>query len=197
MALTPGGFVFAWGLNIYGQLGLGNTADYREPELIRTLACEQVVHISAGYLHSAAVTESGTLFTWGHNPDCRLLKSVQCYGNKTQQPRSYSIPQLCDAFVAKMIVEVSCGATHSVVIDNDGAVYTGGSPEWGQLGVPNWRFNPDDCVRPYVEVTPFRAENPAVKVRAGDGFTVVLDLRGQVWICGKGNFGRQGNGSLG
>lgn len=45
-------------------------------------------------------------------------------------------------------------------------------------------------------MTPFSAENPAVKVKAGDCFTVALDLRGQVWICGKGNFGRQANGTI-
>lgn len=82
MALTPSGFVFAWGLNIYGQLGHGNTEDCPEPQLIKTLASEQVVQISAGYLHSAAVTDSGSLFAWGHNPDSRLLKRVQKYGNK-------------------------------------------------------------------------------------------------------------------
>ena len=87
-------------------------------------------------------------------------------------------------------MEVSCGANHTVVIDNDGAVLAGGNPEWGQLGVPGWQFNPEESEKPYVEVAPFCAQNPAVKIRAGDGFTVALDLRGQVWICGKGNFGR-------
>ena len=31
LALTPNGFVFAWGLNVFGQLGLGDFVDRFEP----------------------------------------------------------------------------------------------------------------------------------------------------------------------
>ena len=33
-------------------------------------------------------------------------------------------------------------------------------------------------------------QNPAVKVCAGDGFSLALDAYGKVYACGKGNFGR-------
>ena len=33
--------------------------------------------MSAGSNHSAAVTECGKLYTWGHNPDGRLLLPVR------------------------------------------------------------------------------------------------------------------------
>lgn len=92
--------------------------------------------------------------------------------------RNYPIPQLCEAFSDKKIVEVSCGATHTVVIDNDGAVFAGGSSEWGQLGVHFRDFDPINGDKPFVQVEPFHAKNPAVKIKAGDGFTVALDLRG-------------------
>lgn len=31
LALTPNGFVFGWGLNVFGQLGLGDFVDRSEP----------------------------------------------------------------------------------------------------------------------------------------------------------------------
>ena len=36
--------------------------------------------------------------------------------------------------------------------------------------------------------------NQAIKVCAGDGFSVVLNQNGLVYSCGKGNFGRLGQG---
>lgn len=43
-------------------------------------------------------------------------------------------------------------------------------------------------------VSPFTSHNPAVKVSAGDCFSLVLDSQGEVYSCGKGNFGRLGHG---
>jgi len=198
MALTPSGFVYSWGLNIYGQLGVGDFVDRPEPALIKSIADIQVVQISAGYLHSGAVGEQGSLFMWGHNPDGRLIKKAEryrrSYNNDTQETRSYSIPQYCAALKEKHVVEVSCGSTHTLVIDDSGCVQAGGNPEWGQLGVAPNKFKASEL--PYVCIRPFSTAQPAVKVRAGDGFSVALDLNGHVWICGKGNFGRQGTGSI-
>ena len=32
LALTPNGFAFSWGLNVFGQLGLGDFVDRYEPQ---------------------------------------------------------------------------------------------------------------------------------------------------------------------
>lgn len=41
----------------------------------------------------------------------------------------------------------------------------------------------------------FTVHSPAVKVCASDGFTMVLNRCGDVFSCGKGNFGRLGHGN--
>ncbi len=49
---TPGGTVWAWGLNGYGQLGDGTTTDRLTPVELGGLA--GVLAIAAGYEHSMA-----------------------------------------------------------------------------------------------------------------------------------------------
>jgi len=48
LALTPSGFVFAWGLNVHGQLGVGNFEDRNTPSEVKSLQSEIVTQISAG-----------------------------------------------------------------------------------------------------------------------------------------------------
>lgn len=45
-------------------------------------------------------------------------------------------------------------------------------------------------------VAGFTISCPAVKVCAGDGFSVALDAYGKVYTCGKGNFGRLCTGEI-
>lgn len=62
-----------WGLNVYGQLGLGDTKARYKPERISVhVPGFQVVKVAAGSNFSAAITESGELWTWGCGCDGRL-----------------------------------------------------------------------------------------------------------------------------
>ena len=50
----------------YGKLGHGNTVTQKVPkQVLGSLSGKVVVFISAGYRHSAAVTDDGSLYTWG------------------------------------------------------------------------------------------------------------------------------------
>ena len=63
-----GGFLFAWGDNKNGQLGIGhsNSVHY-VPEHVSSLVGVPFSQISAGGYHSFALTLSGALFSWGRN----------------------------------------------------------------------------------------------------------------------------------
>lgn len=92
MALTPAGFLYSWGQNVFGQLGLGDYNDRNAPELVKSLAEHvQVKKISAGYLHSGILDDRGKLYTWGHNPDCRLFKKIERY-KKTNNAKNFALP---------------------------------------------------------------------------------------------------------
>jgi len=71
LAITSTGRVFAWGYNIYGQLGDGTTTDKSTPTNITSrfgLATgETVTQIIAGTNHSLVITSTGRVFAWGYN----------------------------------------------------------------------------------------------------------------------------------
>jgi alpha-tubulin suppressor-like RCC1 family protein len=63
MALTENGFVFAWGFNNYGQLGVGNTLNMSKPKLIEmNLSFKKVC---CGQKHSLLLTTDGFLYVFG------------------------------------------------------------------------------------------------------------------------------------
>lgn len=65
LALTADGRVFSWGEGDDGKLGNGTTTTSESPRLIEALDGFRIRDIAAGSSHSAAVTSSGELYTWG------------------------------------------------------------------------------------------------------------------------------------
>jgi X-linked retinitis pigmentosa GTPase regulator len=66
VALTHSGNVYVWGSNKEGQLGLGDEAE--ETSYSAENLCfekDTIKDISCGYYHTAIVTESGDLYTFG------------------------------------------------------------------------------------------------------------------------------------
>lgn len=79
LALTDEGEVFAWGLNLKGQLGLNDCLNRNSPTLVEKISSkiemfqgstleknEKVVQLAAGALHSLALTSRNRVFASGH-----------------------------------------------------------------------------------------------------------------------------------
>lgn len=134
MATTISGLLFTWGLNVYGELGIGNSEDQYKPMQVEFLQEYTVTSISAGQNHSAAVTQCGKLFTWGFNPDERLMKLVEYADSKKKVPLSCYYPQhieLALEGVPKLAKQVTCGLDHTLVVCADGYLCTGGGNLYG------------------------------------------------------------------
>merc|ERR1712146_249934 len=90
LVLTKEGKIFSWGKNDSGQLGLGGglamdmTAVEQVPSMIETLEDQNVVQISAGRSHAAALTDKNELYIWG------LKQSLE--------PSLYKLPELDEDF---------------------------------------------------------------------------------------------------
>ncbi len=73
LALTATGEIYSFGLNDYGQLGLGHTASVTSPQrIVDGLEGVTVADISCGGWHSACVSTSGEVFMWGRGEYGRL-----------------------------------------------------------------------------------------------------------------------------
>ncbi|XP_033633807.1 probable E3 ubiquitin-protein ligase HERC1 isoform X2 [Asterias rubens] len=125
LALTSEGQIFSWGDGDYGKLGHGNTSTQKYPKVIPgILTSKVVVCVSAGYRHSACVTEDGQLFTWGEGDYGRL-------GHGDSNSRN--VPTLVKDISS--VGQVVCGSSHTIAISQDGrTVWSFGGGDNGKLG---------------------------------------------------------------
>ncbi len=131
VALSADGGVYVWGLDVEGQLGLGASGHKAVPTKVGgPLAEQQAVAVACGIGpggpgHSAAITHEGKLYTWGMGRDGQL-------GHGDTEPRLE--PTQVASLADKTVVAVSCGATHTAALTDEGRVYTWGGGVSGQLG---------------------------------------------------------------
>uniref|UniRef100_A0A8C6N615 Uncharacterized protein n=1 Tax=Melopsittacus undulatus TaxID=13146 RepID=A0A8C6N615_MELUD len=126
MALTRGGELFTWGQNTHGQLGVGSQATLTpQPQLVERLKGIPLAQIAAGGAHSAAVSLSGAVYSWGKNDFGQL-------GLGDTQDRD--CPSYVRALEHWKAVFISCGADHTAALSKEGLVCTFGAGGAGQLG---------------------------------------------------------------
>ncbi|XP_074547318.1 putative E3 ubiquitin-protein ligase HERC1 isoform X2 [Halichoeres trimaculatus] len=171
LAITLEGEVFSWGDGEYGKLGHGNSATQKYPKIIQgPLLGKVVVCVSAGYRHSAAVTNDGELYTWGEGDFGRL-------GHSDSQSRN--VPTLVKDISG--VGQVACGSSHTIAVAQDGrTVWSFGGGDNGKLG----HGDTNRVYRPKV----IEALHGFIirKVCAGSQSSLALTSAGQVfaWGCG-------------
>ncbi len=67
LIIADRGEVYSTGSNKFGQLGVGSYLDKSLPVLLESMYSRPVVSISAGEQHSAVLTASGCVYTFGDN----------------------------------------------------------------------------------------------------------------------------------
>lgn len=134
LAIGNDGNLYAWGSNVYGQLGIGSTIDQSTPQkVVLPNGVTDWISIAAGGLHSLAIDNSGSLYTWGHNGFGQL-------GIGTISEDSVPVKVPLPNGVASWVT-IAAGAFHSLAISRDNntnfSLYTWGWNAYGQLGIDN------------------------------------------------------------
>ncbi|XP_077559435.1 E3 ubiquitin-protein ligase HERC2 isoform X3 [Haemaphysalis longicornis] len=182
LALTVDGKVFSWGEGDDGKLGHGTRISCERPRLIEALKSKRVRDISCGSSHSAAITSSGELYTWGLGEYGRLG-----HGDNLTQLR----PKQVAALSGQRVVQVACGSrdAQTLALCEDGSVYSWGDGDFGKLG----RGGSEGCSLPHAVE---RLQGLGVcQLECGAQFSLALTRSGQVWTWGKGDYFRLGHGS--
>eukprot|EP00466_Bigelowiella_natans_P007611 jgi/Bigna1/86910/estExt_fgenesh1_pg.C_150032 len=126
--LTDNGKVYAWGSNIFGQLGLGDIVPRKEPILLENvgdLKEKMVIHeIACGADFTAAISDNG-VFTWG----CGKKGSLG-HGDE----KDHYAPKRVKNLNSEMS-GIACGAHHMLVWTRDEVAYSWGLNDSGQLGL--------------------------------------------------------------
>uniref|UniRef100_A0AAR2M095 HECT-type E3 ubiquitin transferase n=1 Tax=Pygocentrus nattereri TaxID=42514 RepID=A0AAR2M095_PYGNA len=171
LAVTAEGEVFSWGDGDYGKLGHGNSATQKYPKLIQgPLLGKVVVCVSAGYRHSAAVTNDGELYTWGEGDFGRLGHS---------DSHSRNVPTLVKDISG--VGQAACGSSHTIAVALDGRIV------WSFGGGDNGKLGHGDTNRVYRPKVIEALHGYIIrKVCAGSQCSLALTSAGQVfaWGCG-------------
>ena len=117
------GRVWAWGSNLYGNLGLGDTVSRSFPAQLEALSDIKEVH--AGAEHVVAISLQGSCYTWGHGVGGRLGRG-DVYDS--------AIPAIVGHLNSVFVVTGDAGDAHSAVISDGGTLFTWGSGAFGRLG---------------------------------------------------------------
>lgn len=167
MALASDGTIYTWGWNQYGQLGNGTTTNSRIPVAVVTtgtpMAGKTISQIAAGNAHALAMTDDGTVYAWGWNQYGQLGNNSTINSSLPVAVKTTGTP-----LAGKIITQITSGGSpNSLVLANDGTMYTWGWGQYGQLG--NGTIGTDAKTPLAVSTTPPSALAPSAPKVTFDG----------------------------
>ncbi len=118
--------VYCWGSNASGQLGSASLTDSMDPVEVQGLPPALVLQVVAGYTHTCALVESGSVYCWGNNFAGQI-------GDGTQATRLLATSSGIDGGT-QQAVALAAGFDFSCALLSDGSVWCWGNGGDGQLG---------------------------------------------------------------
>ncbi|KAM3259824.1 hypothetical protein ACQJBY_051236 [Aegilops geniculata] len=172
-ALLVDGAAWVWGKGDGGRLGLGDEASAFVPRANPNLAGLRV--LALGGIHSATLTASGDVFTWGYGGFGALGHYVY---HRELLPRKVKGPW------EGKIVHIATSGAHTAAITESGELYTWGRDEGdGRLGLGSGG-GPGEAGSFSVPSKVSALPVPVAAVACGGFFTLALTSDGQLWSWG-------------
>ena len=212
LALTFDGKVFTWGSSQGGQLGLSEefllqlpgfkeSYNISEPILIPYFN-EEIVGIGCGEAHSIAVDKIGGVYSWGYGSSGQLglgfCEDMFEPGISQQKTRIF-VPNKIKKIEKENIVDVKCGKTFSMFLNEKREIYVCGVNDLNQLGINEPCHNKicTDIIWPTKLEYLYRQK--VIKLSCGEGHCLAI-ISGQenskvVWSWGNNKFGQLGHGT--
>ena len=175
IALKTDGTLWAWGLNLDGQLGDGTTTRRTSP--VRVGTGNNWVTVSVSYFHSLGIQSDGSLWAWGWNNPGQL-------GDGTTTDRRSPVR----VGNSNNWVSIAGGVYHSLGIQSDGSLWAWGFNFSGQLG--------DGTTTQRTSPVRIGTGNNWVAVSAGLAHSVGLRSDGTLWAWGLNTNGQLGDGTI-
>lgn len=123
---SKGTYVYTWGAGYHGQLGQkfvrGVKKYATKPRLVELTV--PVRQVACGGLHTAVVTDSGSVLTWGDARSFQLGYQPHGFTNQAE-------PRLVEGELFKhFVVQVACGQNHTIALTDKGLMMAWGN-SWG------------------------------------------------------------------
>ncbi|CAK4695727.1 unnamed protein product [Aphanomyces euteiches] len=178
------GVVYTCGLNKSGQCGNGTFEErvvLAAP--VRALSGIPIAMVAAanGCEHMIAVAQDGSAYSWGYNDRGQL-------GLGSTISKSHT-PKLIESLHEKYII-VTAGVSyhHSAVVTSHGELLTFGMNDCGQLGLDHTQHQHTP------QLVDALSSQVVTKVSCGLYHTVIVTAGGDVYTCGKNDYGQLGLG---
>ena len=176
MALNKDGILHAWGCGSWGKLGQSYDGNVSAPRVVSTLTSSHVQSVACGGHHTACITVTGDVWTWGKGYRGQL-------GHKTVQ-EEYS-PRLVSLLRRQGASKIVCGDDHTLVKCLNGRVFVFGANKYGQLGLGDLvdRQIPIDIDSQGHNLF---TNDPVADVAAKGNMSMILTNTGRVYMFGDG-----------
>lgn len=172
LALKNDGTVWAWGTNGYGECGVAISSGY-EATAVMIPALSGIKQIAAGSYFSLALTNSGTVWTFGANN----------YGQLAQGTTStYSSPNLSSNLTG--ITKIAAGYDHALALKSDGNIVGWGNNIYGQVGNIGTSY--------YTTPVNYTIEPNIREIACGYNYSSFVDENNVVWGWGNNTSGALG-----
>lgn len=176
VAVITDGTVWAWGRDIFGELGNGRYANSSLP--VRVAGLTNVVDVAAGGGafggHSLALKNDGTVWAWGCNESGEL--------GHGSGARSIAVP--VQAIGLTSVIAIAASESHSLALKRDGTVWAWGHGFQAALGSGS---NADVLPATVDGLTGIMA------IAAGAAHNLALRSDGTVWAWGRNDSGQLGD----
>jgi len=164
-----------------GKLGHGDFVHRDVPTRITALNHVVVKCIDAGEHNSLCVDEQGRVWAWGSNEDGQLGINPGLTWNpeQTYTGTTYlTVPTIVPGLAGITAVKAVTGYSHTLVLDDQGRIWSFGSNESDQLGRSEW----DNRHQPGL-VNGLNGV-PITEIAAGRGTSFAIDQQGRLWSWG-------------
>ncbi|MGE4571607.1 MAG: RCC1 domain-containing protein [Candidatus Izemoplasmatales bacterium] len=196
LALSHQGRVFTWGNNDQGQLGNSTLDNQIIPtditEYFQLESNETIIQLSAGGVHSMALSSNNRLFTWGNNDHSQLGDGT--YGPASRETIPKDITGEFNLQNNETIVSIEAGTFHSSALTSENRLFLWGNNGKGQIG-NNSTANqglPLD-ITSYLNLS--QDEN-IIQVSLGNYNTAIITSHHRLLIWGENIYGQLGNGNF-
>lgn len=210
LALSTQGQVFVWGSATHGKLGIGKVAAAESftlsPMLLPLPSGVLVRKIACGPSHSALLTTDGHLYVWGSGDGGKLGLGDGRDIGQNLVPRNggklgsvITPTRVLDPFAREKLVDVSCGAGHTVVVSmstntgdrkqSGGHVYVAGSNHALANFTPTFTLLPLTTDDSNMTVA-------IIKASCGNAHTALVSTEGELFTWGTNVGGCTGHSVL-
>jgi RCC1 and BTB domain-containing protein len=186
LIVTKDDKTFAFGKNSDNQLGFGHNKVVNEIQIVEELCDQQIIDFANGFDHCIARNSSGKVYCWGFNDWGFLGIGSQ---DERHEDEIYDKPILNQYLNNEFVVDISCGANHSLVLTNCGEVYAWGWNGSGQIG----NGCNDNQLTP-IKVKGFN-DDRVVMISSGSCHSMALTECGHVYSWGLNDCGQLGIGN--